>query len=152
MANNSSSRDPSWNELRAFLVADETEAIPYSDSSFICGDYAEMLHSNAERMGIRAAVVIIHWAEDDITHAINAFNTTDEGLVYVDDTASLGQSRGKDKIAYVVEGSKYGLIGLNEADSPNYDFYVHYTEEWEEGTAPYFYPPVGVVSTIEVFW
>ncbi len=52
----------------------------------ICSDFAEMLHNNAEIHGFRAGYVGITLAGTTSGHAIDVFNTTDRGLVYVDDT------------------------------------------------------------------
>ena len=41
-------------------------------------------------------------------------------------------NREYDKIAYVVRGRRYGLIGIGKATSPEYWFYEKYTEKWEE--------------------
>jgi hypothetical protein len=94
LSNNPQAHDPSWAELRAFLEQDNTDQELYVSSSFVCTDYAEMLHNNAESEGIRAAYVTIELSGctnsdgnlSDCGHALNAFNTTDNGLVYVDDT------------------------------------------------------------------
>jgi len=51
-----------------------------------CGDFAERLHNNAEKAGIRCAYVSINLAGYSGGHALNAFQTTDRGLVYIDDT------------------------------------------------------------------
>lgn len=150
LANNSSSHDPSWEELRVFLIDDWTQSIPYSDSSFICGDYAEMLHNNAEKAGIKTAVVIIHWVGNNVTHAINVFNTTDEGLAFIDDTGTKTTGKGKDKVAYINLGSDYGLIELSKATLPAYDSYVQYMATLPLGEL--YYPSMGVVEGIELFW
>ena len=52
-----------------------------------CGNFAQELHNNAEEAGIRTAFVAIHY-EEGIPHAINAFKTIDQGLVYIDVTGS----------------------------------------------------------------
>ena len=62
-------------------------------------------------------------------HALNAFNTTDKGLVYVDCTRGFStpiiaeftdsakrEEREHDKIAYVVEGKEYGLISIDKGN------------------------------------
>jgi len=127
--------NPTWAELKAFLSTDSTESYTYQMGSFVCGDFAEMLHNNAERVGIRAAVVIVHFTEGEL-HALNAFYTTDRGLVYIDDTGTdiltynmrTGQtsSEGEDKVAYVVEGQELGLVDLDVVTSLDYSFYTSY--------------------------
>ena len=84
--------DPTWEELMAFLWQDETDRILYvpresGDDAFVCSDFAETLHNQAEAVGIRVAYVHIGFAEST-GHACNAFNTVDKGLVAIDCTGS----------------------------------------------------------------
>jgi hypothetical protein len=87
LINNSNATDPTWLELRAFLREDKTDKHLYIPGEYECGNFAEELHNNAEAAGIRAAFVGIHFY-DGLPHAINAFKTTDLGLVYIDVTGS----------------------------------------------------------------
>jgi len=143
LVNYKNATDPTWDELITFLQMDDTDEHPYNFSSFVCADFAERLHNNAESSGIRAAWVAVdfEFGED---HALNAFNTTDKGLVYVDCTRGFStpiiaeftdsakrEEREHDKIAYVVEGKEYGLISIDKATSPEYWFYEEYTKKWE---------------------
>ena len=84
--NNLSAIDPTWDELEAFLLSDKTDEIFYVDGVFECGQFAKTLHNNAEASGIRAAFVIIWWENKSVGHSANVFNTSDMGLVYIDDT------------------------------------------------------------------
>jgi len=62
----------------------------------VCADFAERLHNNAEKAGIRCAYVSLEMTGYDdplhlgipsnAGHACNAFETTDRGLVYIDAT------------------------------------------------------------------
>jgi len=136
LLNNLGADNSTWSELKAFLKSDNTEEKVRSEgffTSFAYGDYAEMLHNNAEKSGIRAAVVALHFTDGNF-RIIDAFYTTDMGLVYIDDTglslddrmASSDWMRSEDRVAYVVEGQKFGLISLDVVTSPSYDFYVDY--------------------------
>jgi len=133
--------NPTWRELKYFLDSDGTELNPYNYDSFICGDFAERLHNNAEQAGLRAAVIIVYFTNGP-PHAINAFYTTDKGLVYIDDTGAglefvvtgyffgdpvYSLAKGKDKVAYISVGKEYGLIELSSADSTEYSFYASYS-------------------------
>jgi hypothetical protein len=84
---NSQAVDVSYAELMEFL--DNCHAIQI-DEPLSCADYAGDLHNEAEARGIRAAIVLVHEKGLPLFyfHAINAFNTTDKGMVYVD--AGLG--------------------------------------------------------------
>lgn len=144
LVNYKNATDPTWDELIAFLHSDDTDEQPYIDDSFVCADFAEMLHNTAEASGIKAASVGVDFAVGE-GHALNAFNTTDKGLVYVDCTsgfsspviAELTDSEEEracehDKIAYVVRGKEYGVISLDKTMSPEYWFYEDYKEKWED--------------------
>lgn len=136
--------DPTWDELISFLESDDTDEQPYIEDLFVCADFAEMLHNNAEESGIKALYVGVDFIVGE-GHALNAFNTTDKGLVYVDCTRGFStpitaeltdsekrEEREHDKIAYVVEGKEYGLISINKATSSEYWFYEDYTKKWED--------------------
>ena len=119
--------DPTWGKLLDFLRKDAADDKRYNLESFVCTGFAELLHNNAERAGIKTAYVGIDFAAGP-GHAINAFETTDRGLVYVDVTGP-GFSRSRDdflnqgglecewdKIAYVIEGEIYGTISISYLD------------------------------------
>jgi hypothetical protein len=144
LVNYKNATDPTWAELIAFLQRDDTDEYSYVEGSFVCADFAEMLHDNAEVFGIRAAWVGVDFVEGE-DHALNAFNTTDKGLVYVDCTRGFsspitselgddeeGRACEHDKIAYVVEGKEYGLISIDKATASEYGFYEEYKQKWKE--------------------
>lgn len=85
LINNVDAVNPTWLELRAFLQEDDTDKNLYIDGVYMCGSFAEDLHNNAETAGIRAAFVVIHFYNAP-SHAVNAFKTVDQGLVYIDVT------------------------------------------------------------------
>ena len=82
---NDRAEDPSWDQLRQFVLNDDTDEQLYEAGSFVCADFAAMLHDRAEAAGIRAAFVNVVLTAGP-GHALNAFNTTDRGLVYIDCT------------------------------------------------------------------
>jgi hypothetical protein len=88
--NNPRAIDPTWSHLLTFLASDRTDWHTYDYGSFVCADYAEVLHNNAEIAGIRAGYVTLGLDGDPFAHAANVFNTTDRGLIYVDDTRPIG--------------------------------------------------------------
>jgi len=143
LVNNPKATDPTWAQLVAFLRSDSTDLKPYSVISFPCGAFAEEVHNNAEASGIKAA-----WVSVDFTvgegHALNAFMTTDKGLVFIDctgkdflrtletiknpslersETQAYGHAKSWDKVAYLEIGKELGLISLEVADSPVYSRY-----------------------------
>jgi len=154
LINNKNANDPTWQQLVSFLTTDKTDGNDYSLFSFPCGAFAEEVHNNAEALGIRAAWVAVDFQDGGELHALNAFHTTDKGIVFVDCTSSYrsdivypmisdpatGESREYkperlptcDKVAYVVIGKEYGLITLDKAELPSYDFYEDYVQEWQD--------------------
>lgn len=164
LINNSSATNPTYAMLVDFINEDPTDEGAYmdfdSDSEFAflgrtCGDFAEMVHNNAEAAGIRAALVTIDFEGQDVGHALNAFETTDKGLIYIDCTGQdLGSwiedhfveldkitgnvyfieesLRSWDKVAYVEIGKEYGLIALDQAVSLSYSFYEEYEQKQQE--------------------
>jgi hypothetical protein len=114
--NNASAHDPTWVELKAFLLSDKTDEILYVDGEFVCGDFAETLHNNAEASGIRGAFVIIWWVGSDASgfgHAINAFNTSDMGMKYIDDIGwKVASPCGADSEVILTGGEKYIPINI----------------------------------------
>ena len=129
--------NPTWSQLKAFVQADHTDQKTYIAPLFMCGDFAEQVHNNAEQSGIKAAFVAIEFNGSSAGHALNAFNTTDRGLVYIDCTGGQellwGHSTAGDwdKIAYVIIGKEYGLISLDKASGVTYDVYEQYRLEYQ---------------------
>lgn len=113
LINNPDSTDPTWGRLKEFLASDDTDRQTYCPNSFVCADFAEMLHNNAEAAVIRAAYVTIVLGPSPYYpltggHALNAFRTTDRGLVYIDCTAPIGYYSGSaDTIVQVEVGKPY---------------------------------------------
>lgn len=152
LVNYKNATDPAWTELISFLKRDDTDALPYINGSFVCADFAERLHNNAEAGGIKAAFVgVVFVPDEERGHALNAFNTTDRGLVYVDCTGEGFQNMTPhtqifkntsmicphfnyscDKIAYIMEGKVCGMINIDQASSLAYWYYEEYKSEWAE--------------------
>lgn len=113
LANNVSARDPTYEELKTFLKADRTDEIRYNYSSFVCADFAETVHNNAEKAGIKAGYVSVDFYEIDDGHACNVFNTTDRGLIFIDCTGYRENYFGNcDTIVTMKIGEKYDVKGL----------------------------------------
>ncbi len=141
LVNSEAAVDVTWNELVDFLIHDPTDESPYIQDLYMCGAFAEQLHNNAEEAGIRAAWVSIDLQGREVGHALNAFYTLDRGLVFVDCTGEnptvmpRGTDGGQcdhDKVAYVKPGMEYGVISLDRADSLAYEFYIEYSDSWDE--------------------
>jgi hypothetical protein len=77
-------RDPTYEEAVAFMEDDDTSNNEYDDSGYgvyVCSHFARDVCNNAEAEGLRCAIVHLVFPEGS-GHAIVAFDTIDEGLVY----------------------------------------------------------------------
>ena len=167
LINNENAVNPTYAQLVSFLQSDTTDEYPYVattktlDSYYgtaeshvdlarikniingteqpsppdVCSDFAERLHNDAEMAGIRCAYVYIDLSTG--AHAIDAFQTTDEGLVYIDDTGS-SQDPHSSRAVKTVNlqiGSEYTPVSL-------------FPEVGWDST----YESIGIVNNIQVTW
>ncbi|MBA7476531.1 hypothetical protein ES707_11917 [subsurface metagenome] len=153
LINNQIATNPTWQELIAFLRSDPTDDETYWKPVFNCANFAEMLHNNAETTGIKAAFVGVFFSDEEEGHALNAFKTTDRGLVYVDCTGpTLTQQLQQpylewDKIAYVLKGKAYGSVSISLTVYPEYSYYEQIGKSSGSG-----WLPLGIVESIEIYW
>ena len=135
--NNEFAKDVTYSEVISFVLEDETDKVEYNYSSFVCADFAEMLHNNAEAAGIKCAYVSVSAtgiSDDGVPyegHALNAFNTTDKGLIYIDSTGSM-DNKPMDNIATIKSNGIYYKT-INET---NYSALIMYLD----------------VKNVEVIW
>lgn len=137
LVNNDNAVEPTWLELKDFLLSDKTDQQPYIEYSYECASYAEEVHNHSEARGIRAAFVAVFFLNDNEGHALNAFQTTDKGLVYIN-------CQGYDTVAYIEDQKEYGLIEIEQAEYFDYNYYIYYHDKAFE--------PVGIVETVEIYW
>jgi hypothetical protein len=149
LVNNGTATDPTWQQLESFLIADKTDEKAYVTGTFMCGAFAEEVYNNAEAAGIKAAWVSLSLEGESEGHALNAFYTTDRGLVYIDCSGQIaqnltqsvgmnstlpdaltvyGEAGSCDKVAYVAVGKELGLVSLNVASCPQYVCYEDYEQ------------------------
>jgi len=154
LVDNPDAVDPTYAELAAFIEQDTTDANDYLVHlriGYVCADFAEDVHNNAEAAGIRAASVSIDFEGGGDGHALNAFDTIDMGLIYIDCTGQsssdklnfhLEETEGVyevvydnpeswDAVAYVEVGKEYGLVPLARAGVLHYGFYEEYKQSWQ---------------------
>jgi hypothetical protein len=154
LVNNPLATNPTFAQLKAFLDKDQTDLHPYYEGSYVCTDFAETLYNDAEASGIRAAFVIVEFQGTTIGHALNAFETTDCGLIFIDcvgenyvppsmlvkpvapltKTVNFGSESSWDKVAYVQEGKPLGFISLRVADLYGLSQYSSY-DAWTQKKA-----------------
>lgn len=148
LVNDTSAVNPTFNQLMVFLEQDDSDTYCYRESILggrICGWFAERVHNNAEQAGIEAAFVSVNFDGQWEGHALNAFNTVDKGLVFVDCTGEeseftpillpdpwtityeIGDIGSHDTIAYIQKGKPIGWININMPYGLEYSEY----ERWQ---------------------
>jgi hypothetical protein len=73
-------RDPTYKEVVTFLRTDKTNLNEYIEDTYVCSHFARDVCNNAEAKGLRCAYISLIYPDGG--HAIIAFDTIDEGLVY----------------------------------------------------------------------
>lgn len=95
--------NPTYFEMRSFLLTDRTSTTVYDLDDNNCMDYSTIVVNNAEAVGIRAAIVLLTYEPlngvETTDHSIVAFDTTDRGLVFVEPQS--------DETAYPTVGIRY---------------------------------------------
>jgi hypothetical protein len=104
LKDNPEAKNPTWAELMDFLKNDHTENHEYILNEYDCSQFSRDVHNNAEAAGIKAYEVQISFEGEAAGHALDAFVTTDYGLVYVDCT------RSPDCIARIESGKEYRAV------------------------------------------
>jgi len=149
LINNEDAIYPTWEQLKTRLATDRTDQQLYSLGVRVCGDFAEQVHNYAEANGIRAAFVVIE-QEGEPTHALNVFQTTDKGPVFIDCTGKgltpiapipfsfggtkiFGGAESWDKVAYIKLGEPLGLISVDVVH--HYGFRYSSYEKWKQDKA-----------------
>jgi hypothetical protein len=82
-SNEYSLHNPTYQEMKTFLAQDPTNNNSYVESKYVCVDFAAGVKNDADAKGIRCGVVDIFYP-DGYGHTINAFDTTDRGLIYIE--------------------------------------------------------------------
>ncbi|MFC1921054.1 hypothetical protein ACFLYQ_04950 [Chloroflexota bacterium] len=146
LVDNPLATNPTWEQLTDFLYEDMTETNTYIEHVYDCSEFSRDIHNNAEAAGIRAAEVQIRWADDSIGHALNAFLTTDYGLVYVDCTG------GPDTAARIKVGKVYRSVEVNRITAYNVR-----DDNWWDNLDIYFYIETNYggeseTAAIRIFW
>jgi hypothetical protein len=82
-AGNATLRNPTYFEAEQFVASDKTASHPYVIGSYTCANFAADFRSNALRAGYECGIAFLYFP-DNACHALNCFNTTDKGLVFVE--------------------------------------------------------------------
>ena len=146
LADNATATNPTWSQLINFLSKDLTENHAYVANVYDCSQFSRDLHNHAEAAGIRAAEVQVWFKNNPVGHALNAFLTTDYGLVYVDCTEA------PDKAARVKAGTTFRAVEIYLVSMTSIR-----NDTWWDTLGRYYYIPSStgdqsVTSTIKIFW
>jgi len=106
-------RDPTFQEVLNFIGIDKTDRNKYSEN-YTCINFAADVKNNAFKAGYRCGLVYIRFPE--AAHTIVAFNTTDEGIVFIEPQF--------DEIVILKIGESYSA--LNGYKTPPYDDAILY--------------------------
>ena len=137
LLNSTTAHDPeSLEQIYNFLRRDRTDELPYEPGRFVCADFAERLHNQAEAAGLRCAYVTLDFASGEM-HASNAFRLRNGTMVFVDCTNSRGNGKTRgpashDTLVQVEVGRPYTPEPINDV--------------------PWTFAPMGVVRDFAVQW
>lgn len=147
LIDNPRATNPTWNQLITFLSQDQTETHIYIRDVYDCSQFSRDVHNNAEAAGIKAAQVRVEFGYKESGHALNAFLTTDYGLVYVSCTEA------PDTIARVKIREEYRAVEISRATGVNVR-----NDYWWDTLDSYYYIPSSrgsgksVTSSIRIYW
>ena len=75
-------RDLTYQEALQFIESDQTDKNLYKEGKYTCANFAKDFKNNALKAGYRCGYVLVF--SPDWSHALNCFNTTDYGLIFIE--------------------------------------------------------------------
>jgi hypothetical protein len=147
LVDNPAAKNPTWQQLTTFLARDKTENHVYIANKYDCSQFSRDVHNNAEAAGIRAAEVDVMFKDEKSGHALNAFLTSDCGLVYVDCTQA------PDKIARIKTGKAFRSVDAAWVFNTS----IIADDAWWDKQNEYYYIKSStggqvITSDITIFW
>jgi hypothetical protein len=135
LINNPNASDQTYDKVVQFIRADTTNTKPYVFGKFVCSNFAEIVHNNAEAAGIRCAWVAVDFENGVPSHSCNAFNTSDRGIIFFDCTGTPNPipNRKPDFTVDIRIGKLYELIPI-------------------ENDPSLYCPPMGKVRDFSLYW
>ncbi len=76
-------RNPTYKESMQFAASDKTHQNQYIEKTYTCINFATDFRNNALKAGFECGYVIIFFS-DNSSHALNCFNTTDQGPIFIE--------------------------------------------------------------------
>ena len=115
-----SSQSPTYQEALQFISSDPTNENAYLEGRYTCTDFATDFWNNAVSKGYVCGYVIIYFPSGQ-SHAIDCFNTTDNGLIFIEPQT--------DSVVKLIRNQPY-LFG-KKYEPPSYnDTVVNYAIDW----------------------
>jgi myosin heavy subunit len=146
LVDNPTATDPTFAQLTTFLAKDTTENHPYILNVYDCSQFSRDVHNNAEATGIRSAEVQVWFTNSFTGHALNAFLTTDYGLVYVDCTEA------PDRFARVLKQTPYRSLETQTVPASQ----IRNNSWWNSLNSYYYirsdFGAPAIISTITIYW
>lgn len=75
-------KNPTFQEVKDFILKDSADSNPFVLGKYECRHFATEVVNNAESAGIRCGFAMIGYNQGQ--HAVAAFDTPDQGLVFVE--------------------------------------------------------------------
>lgn len=121
-------KNPTYQEMINFIRMDDTEENEYTQE-YRCGHFAADVILNARAQGISAGFVII--TSEETNHAIVAFQTTDNGLQFLEPQSDVYFHESKMQ-HYVDVGIYYVKSKTGYMNIPIYDYRINwFYEMWQ---------------------
>ncbi len=113
-------KNPTYFEVQQFVASDKTCRHTYEEGSYTCANFAGDFRGNALSAGYECGYVFVYFP-DAQSHALNCFNTTDKGLVFVEPQM--------DKLVNITVGEPYRCGNLTLPVQNN--TVLWYSVEWQ---------------------
>ncbi|MCX8155290.1 MAG: hypothetical protein N3J91_02355 [Verrucomicrobiae bacterium] len=129
LRNHPAATNVSLRQLVLFLRTNPVNFATFQPGKFVCTEFAQALHNAAESAGLRAGLVMVDFSRGE-GHVLNAFETTDKGVVYVDCTGGMPGNIPRqefDTFGYLQIGKPYGRLPL-DIGFPNPTNYARYEQ------------------------
>jgi len=104
-------RDPTYDETLQFIASDQTDKNDYDEDSYYCFHFTADVEKNAFKQGYRCGFVYMEFSLAS-AHAIVCFNTTDQGLIFIEPQT--------DEIVNVAVGEFYECVEFWVGTIKNY--------------------------------
>jgi hypothetical protein len=83
LVSGSSLQNPTFDQAVRFIASDPTDRHPYITGEYVCSNFADDFQTNAKKVGFNCGIVTV-LSSNLSSHALNCFNTTDKGMIFVE--------------------------------------------------------------------